>query len=458
MNIFDLLNARKTELYRASSEIRDKISQIIDDKSFVELNAYSFNVNEFYNENEQGLGVVTGYATINDNPIYIVAQNAKVLSGGLSKANADKICACLEKAYGTKTPVLYLLDSQGVQVGEGVSVLEGIASILEMSNDLKDVAPQFAVSVGDVLGSTALLFANADFSYVVGSTGVSYGSPAVISASTKKSVSKEELCGNKAVNGVRNFAVKDLSEVKEGITKILDILPNVSGYVVDTEDDLNRTSPKLNEKACPKCIIDAVYDKNSFVELGKGFVEEIITGIGRVGGVSTAVLAFDGGEEGVELDLNNVLKITNFLNFVADNDLPLLTFVNVKGIKQDVETANSQVMQEVMNMLYTLGRTTRISVVYGKTIGLGYTAFASRKFGNAYTYAFANAKISLFDGEVGTAVEFGTVSQDRIGELKEKYANMQDAFNSAKIGCVDNVIEPQFVRQFVISALQTIIK
>ena len=72
--------------------------------------------------------------------------------------------------------------------------------------------------------------------------------------------------------------------------------------------------------------------------------------------------------------------------------------------------------------------------------------------------ATLDAKISLFDGEVGAAVEFGTFDGEKLPALTEKYAEMQDVFNAAKLGCVDNIIEPQFVRQYVISALETIVR
>ncbi len=457
MNIIDTLNSRKVKLYTASNEIRKKLSMIIDDSSFVEINAFAFSKNQFNEEELEGLGVVTGYATINGYPVYVVAQNGAIQNGGLSKANLDKIANSLDKALTSETPVIYLLDSKGVQMGEGVSVLEGIANVLDKSNKLKGVAPQIAVAVGDVLGSTALLASNADYTYIVGNSCVSYASPNVISASSKKPLTKEELGGNKSKNGVMTFNVKGLDEVKEGIIKLFDTLPNVSGLIVDNDDDLNRYALSLNSKACAQSLIDAVYDKNTFIKMFEGFADDVIVGVGRVGGISTAVIAFDGGDDGVELDLENVLKIKNFANFVYDNSLPLITFVNTKGIKQDASVSSTPVMLEVMNMLSNLSELGRITVVYGKAIGLGYTAFASKKFGNDYTFAFAGAKISLLDGEEGMSATFGTVDEAKLSELKEKYLESQDGYNAAKIGCVDNIIEPQFVRQHVISALQILV-
>ena len=457
MNIIDTLNSRKEKLYNESADIRKKLSEIIDESSFVELNAFTFGKNEFYNEESTGLGVVTGYATVDGYPLYVVAQNGNVLNGGLSKANIDKIVNCLDKAITAELPVVYLLDTKGVQVGEGVAVLEGIATLLAKSNELKNYAPQIVVAVGDVLGSASLLAANADYTFVVGASCVAYASPSVISASVKNPVSKEEVGGNKAKNGIMTFKAKTLGEVKSGISKLFDTLPNLSGIISENDDDLNRAAPALNDKVCANCIIDAVYDKNTFIKMFEGYADEVVVGIGRVGGIATAAVVFDGGEEGVELTLDNVLKIKNFANFVYDNNMPLLTFVNTKGIKADYLTSSTPIMVEIMNMLSNLANLGRISVVYGKAIGLGYTAFASKEFGNEYTYAFAGSKISLLDGDAGIAATFGTVDGEKINELKAQYSDAQDSYNSAKIGCIDNIIEPQFVRAHIISALQILV-
>lgn len=458
MNIIDVLNARKAKLFEASNDIRKKISEIIDENSFVELKAYSFAKNEFYNEDVDGLGVVTGYARIDDNPVYVIAQNSKVLNGGLSKANCEKITECLVKAGDSNTPVIYLLDSQGVQVGEGVGVMEGIASVLSVASELKGVVPQFAVAIGDVFGSLSLLTALCDYTFVVGASATCYTSPAVISASTKDGISKEVLGGAKAENGLVSFAVKTLDEVKENIIKILSILPDYSSLVEDSSDDLNRASAILNTKKDVTTLTTALFDKGSYVELNKNFASEVKTGIARIGGISVASIIFDGGENGVELTLSNVIKIKNFAKYVNDNSLPLVNLINVKGIKQDAETCKSPVIIEMANMLGELAKNYIVSVVYGKAIGLGYTSFVSKEFGVKYSFAFCDSKISLLDGESGIAVEFGTIDSEKIDTLKEEYEGKQDAMNSARLGCVDNVIEPQFIRQYVISALQMVIR
>ena len=439
MDKIELLKSRRAALLDCGRDIREKIASLTDDKSFVELDAYSFSHNDFYGEDAQGEGVITGYATIDGVPVYVVAQNVKVLSGGVSRANCLKIKKCLDKAYETEYPVVYLFDSLGVQVGEGVNVLEGIADVIASSCDLKGLVPQFSVVLGKLYGSFAVLAAGADYNFMLEGSRAAYASPLVISAADGKNLSDEAVAGVKASakNSLTTFAVKDLAEVKATIADILSVLPEYSGSVVDTDDDFN--------------------DKK-MIELNKEFCPEVATGIGRVGGMSVAAVVFGGGEDGVELTNEVIDKISDFAAYANRNGLPLLTFVNTLGIKADLETSNSTILKKIYGLSEILNGAKRLSVVYGKAVGLGYTLFASKSLGVGYAYAFANAKIGLFNG-AATSVAFGEVREDKLSELEARYSEENaDPINAAKNGYIDNIIEPQFVRSYVISALQTIVR
>ena len=78
MDKLGLLQQRKKQLFDAGKKIREDINSLIDEDSFVELSCFSFSKNDFYGENAEGEGVVTGFATICGYPFYIVAQNAAV--------------------------------------------------------------------------------------------------------------------------------------------------------------------------------------------------------------------------------------------------------------------------------------------------------------------------------------------------------------------------------------------
>lgn len=458
MNKLDLLRSRRNEVLGVGAEIRKKINALVDPDSFAEFDSYSFSENEFYNGTVGGEGVVTGTATINDNLVFIVAQNSAVLSGGVTDANCKKIAKCQQKALRASAPVIYMLDTRGVAVGEGVNVLEGLAEVLAASNALKGECAQIAITVGDVLGSMALLAANCDFHFVLGKACSTYSSPLVISAASNKNLSAEEVGGAKsaAKTGNVTFAAEDLESVRNTVKQLLDTLPAYNGEV-ETMDDFNRATPSLNEKACAKCMIEAVFDKDYFVETNAAFAPEVKTGLARLGGMSVGAIVFDGGEKGVELDFNNVAKIKEFVYFCDENELPLVMLVNTLGIKADLNTALSPIMKEIANLSYALYNlsTPVINVVYGKAVGLGYTLFASKALGADYSFAFATAKISLFDEVKGAMIELAGVNEENHDAAEEKYADEnQDPFNAARKGYIDDIIEPQFVRPRLIEALQ----
>lgn len=451
MDKIQLLQERKAKIASAGKEIRADISAIVDEDSFVELSAFSFSKNEFYGEDVAGEGVVTGYATVDGYPFYIVAQNFKEMNGGVSKANCDKMVKCLETAEKNRVPVIYLINSLGVQVGEGITVLEGLGKLLMKSTQLKGVVPQYVVVNGEAYGSVAMLASIANFSFFVEKKSVlAVNSPFVLSAKAGKNLAKEEVGGVKALNktGIPSFEVKDLSDVRAKIMAIADLHANP---MVDAE--LNDSVPALNEQVSLANLM-SIFENP--MEVCATFEPEVKTILARIGGIAVASVVFDGGEKGVLLTESKVAKIRNFAEYALYNDMPFITFTDVNGICPCMEVNNSRVMREIAEYLETFENMTspKLSVVYKKAIGLGYTLFASKSVGFDYTCAFANAKIALFDSVQGAQIELADEKADKTA-LAEKYADENsDPINAAKDGYIDAIIEPQFVKQYLISSLQ----
>ena len=451
MDKIQLLQERKAKLAKAGEEVRAHIQAIADEESFVELSAFSFSKNDFYNEEVAGEGVVTGFMTVDGYPFYVVAQNLSVLDGGMSRANCDKIAKCLDTAEKNRTPVVYLLNTRGVQIGEGVTVLEGLGKVLMKATQLKGILPQYVIVDGEVYGSAAMLAAIADFTFFVEKKSVlAVNSPFVLSASAGKNIAKEEVGSAKALNktGIPSFETASLEEVRE---KLIQINALVQIPMVDAE--LNAAVPALNEAATAENLM-TIFE--NALEVGSLYEPDIKTILARIGGISVAAVVFDGGEDGVMLTAEKLAKINNFADVAYYYDLPFLTFGDVKGIAPCLNVNNSRIMKEAAAYLDTLEaiNTPKIAVVYKKAIGLGYSLFASKSVGFDYTCAFANAKIALFDGVQGTKIELANEKADEAA-LAAKYADENsDPIHAAKDGYIDAIIEPQFVKQYLIASLQ----
>lgn len=455
MDKIQLLQERKMQVEEAGKDVRAQIAALIDAESFVELAAFSFSKNEFYGETAEGEGVVTGFATVDGYPFYIIAQNYAVMKGGMSKANCEKIAKCLDAAEKNYTPVIYLLNTQGVQIGEGVCVLEGLGKLLMRSTQLKGVVAQYAIVNGDVFGSAAMLAAIADFTFFIENKSVlSVNSPFVLSAKANKNLSKDEVGNAKALakSGIPTFELADMEAVREKIVEINDLL---SIPTVDAE--LNQSAPVLNVEVSTSSLL-TIFEKA--IEINALNEPEVKTVLGRIGGIAVAALIFDGAENGVELTAEKMAKIKAFAELACCYGLPFITFTDVKGICPCMQANNSRVMKETaeyLSMLDTID-TAKIAVVYKKAIGLGYSLFASKSVGFDYTCAFANASIALFDGAQGAQIELGDEKIDRASLAARYSQENSDPIHAAKNGYVDAIIEPQFVKQYLIAALQMLAK
>ncbi len=451
MEKIQLLQERKAKLAKAGEEVRSHIQAIADVESFVELSAFSFSKNEFYNEEAVGEGVVTGFITVDGYPFYVVAQNFSVLDGGMSKANCDKIAKCLDAAEKNRTPVIYLLNTRGVQIGEGVTVLEGLGKLLLKATQLKGIVPQYVVVDGEVYGSAAMLAAVADFTFFVDKKSVlAVNSPFVLSATAGKNIAKEEVGSAKALDktGILSFEVACLEEVRAKLVQINELLQIP---VIDAE--LNAAVPALNASVSAESLM-TIFENP--LEVGALYEPDVKTVLARIGGISVAAVVFDGGDDGVMLTAAKIAKINNFADIACYYGLPFVTFADVKGIAPCMNVNNSRVMKEAAAYLETFDAidTAKIAVVYKTAIGLGYSLFASKSVGFDYTCAFANAKIALFDGVQGAKIELANEKADETA-LAKKYADENsDPIHAAKDGYIDAIIEPQFVKQYLIASLQ----
>ncbi len=460
MDKLRLLQARKQKILSVGKEIRKDIDSLIDKDSFVELSSFSFSKNDFYGEEAEGEGegVVTGFATVGDYPFYIVAQNSAVFSGGVSKANCEKIAKCLNQAEKTATPVIYFLSSLGVQVGEGVNVLEGLASLILKASQLKGTVPQYLVVDGEVYGQIAVLAGLCDFTFFIDKKSVlAANSPLVIAAQSGKNIGKSEVGGAAGLNraNIASFTVKNLDEVKDIILKINGLLT----VAVDESDELNTLIAGLDKNADAATLLK-VFDKGSAIEVGASYVPQVKCYLARIGGIASATVIFD-GENGVEFNALTVRKLKDFAEFACCYNLPYITFVNTLGITADLEAHNSLVLKEIGEYVSILDciDAAKISVIYGKAIGLGYTVFAAKNMGYDYSYAFANAKIALFDEAKGAEIEFSADKNIDKEKLAERYAEENsDPINAAKGGYIDNIIQPSFVKQYLVASLQMLIK
>ncbi len=442
MDRIQLLKTRREALKNAGKNIRSDIAALCDDESFVELAAFSYAKSDFFEEEAPGDGVITGFATIGGYPYYIIAQNFDVSFGGLSKTNCEKIVKALHAAEKSGTAVVYLLHSYGVRVGEGVHVLEGISELLLTASRLKGVVPQFAVVCGEAYGSVSALAALCDVVLFAEGAAMCPNSPFVLSARAGKNLKAEEVGGYRALSHAALPALH-VGNMREAASAILAVSDLLRQDVLEAE--LNDPAPALNTAVSASALAKLI---EGGVELGANSYPEIRTILGRLGGIAVAAAVFDGAK----LNEGNLTKLTAFLRFASCFDLPFVCFADCTGIEAAREVADSAIYARIADYLAALDAVdVKLAAVTGKAVGLGYSLFAAKSAGFDYTVALATAETALFDSPEGAQIEFhGDPAKIAAFYAEEK----ADPIHASKGGYLDDIVEPQFLKQYLIAALQ----
>lgn len=440
MDKIQTLKARRQALKEAGTAVRSQIAALVDADSFVELSAFSFSKDAFYGAGAEGEGIVAGFATVGGDPFYVIAQNFEEHAGGLTHAGCLKMEKTMRAAEKSGTPVIYLLHSHGVRIGEGIPVLEGISGVLTAAAALKGKVLQFALLDGEVYGSSALLASLADVVLFTEGSVLSLGSPFVRSAKAGKSLKPEEVGGFAAIR--TPLPALKVSGMKEAASRILAISDLLSLPVVEAE--LNDPLPALNGAQTSDLLASLL---EGSVELGANVCPEVKTVLCRVGGISAAAVLFDNALLGGAA----LSKLNGFHAFAEAFGLPILHFVDVKGVECSL-SQEAEIGIEAAKLLTFLAEseTPKLSVITGSAVGVGYSLLAAKSAGYDYTVALATAKIALFDDGAGEEIT-GTE-----GEYYE--ALHADPFNAAREGYLDDIVEPQYLKQYLVSALQMLLR
>src|ERR1700680_1850466 len=165
-----------------------------------------------------GAGVVTGLGKIEGRPAVIVANDATVKAGAWWPETITKILRAQEIAMRNRVPIVYLVDSAGVNLPfqDGIFPGQYGAARIFYYNSLmrrKLHVPQIAAVMGPCIAGGAYLPALSDVIIMV--RGVSFmglGGPNLVTGATRPTIRSETLGGAKlhtTASGVAHVMAKD---------------------------------------------------------------------------------------------------------------------------------------------------------------------------------------------------------------------------------------------------------
>src|SRR5215472_991483 len=213
---------KKIEKQHADGKLtaRERIATLIDPASmFLEIGVLV--AWDKYDGQAPAAGVVTGLARIEGRPSVIVANDATVKAGAWWPETIHKILRAQEIAMRNRLPIIYLVDSAGVNLPyqDGIFPGEYGAARIFYYNSLmrrKLRVPQIAAVMGPCIAGGAYLPALSDYIIMVdGTSFMGLGGPNLVKGATGQVVDSETIGGARmhtSVSGVAHYMAKDDAE------------------------------------------------------------------------------------------------------------------------------------------------------------------------------------------------------------------------------------------------------
>ncbi len=463
---------------------RERLDLLLDEGSFVELDRFvTHRSSDFGLERQKilGDGVVTGSGRVGGRLVYVFAQDFTVFGGSLSEAHAEKICKVMDLALQNGAPIVGLNDSGGARIQEGVASLGGYAEIFWRNTRASGVIPQISAVLGPCAGGAVYSPAITDFVFMVrGSSHMFVTGPNVVKTVTHEDVTFEQLGGadvHGTTSGVAHFVSDGEAECLAGVRLLLEYLPsnNLDAPPVrPTADPPDRRDDALlgivpDEPTRPYDIhevVRRVVDDGRFLEVHKGYAENIVVGFAHLGGHAVGVVANQPAVLAGVLDIAASLKAARFVRCCDAFNIPLVTFEDVPGFLPGTAQEHGGIIKHGAKLLYAYCEATvpKLTVITRKAYGGAYDVMSSRHIRGDFNVAWPSAEIAvmgpkgaveiLFKKEIEASRDPAAATARREAEYIEKFAH---PYVAAGRGFVDDVIDPRETRPRLISALETLL-
>lgn len=449
-----------------------RIDSLLDANSFVEIGGQVTSRNTDFNlsaQNTPSDGVITGYGLIDGRLVYVYSQDVSVLNGTIGEMHAKKIANIYTLAMKTGVPVIGLIDCAGIRLQEATDALNAFGQIYLNQTMASGVIPQITGIFGTCGGGLAMFPALTDFTFMESKKGKLFvNSPNALDGNQigKCDTSAAEY---QAEAGLVDFVGTE-DEIFAQMRALVTVLPSnneENDSHDDCTDDLNRVCPDLANCAGDTAIALAqISDDNVFIETKKDFAKSMVTGFIRLNGMTIGAVANRSEVYGADGELaetfdgtmtaDGAKKAAEFVSFCDAFSIPVLTLVNVKGFKADME--NEKEMAKATAKLiaaYADATVPKVSVMVGAAYGSAYVAMNSKAIGADMVYAWPTAEIGMMDAKMAAKIMFPASDAAEINEKAAEYATLQSSVvSAARRGYVDTIIEAEDTRKYVIGAFE----
>lgn len=474
-------NAITNQHSKGKLTARERVNQLFDSGTFVEIGLLlNKSNNPLEVENFKTEGVVTGYGQVNGRLVYIAAQDYTVIGGSLSELHADKIIKCQKAALKVGAPIIYIVDSSGVKVEEGINILSSVGEIINNCVFASGVIPQITMIMGPCEGIASVTASLSDFIFMIdGISKMFLIGPQALGANNEN-VTIDEIGSSKVhcdLTGIGHFNLKDEISAINKLKELLEFLPENSNEKPEElacdESNLNRVDASLNDLIKEdanqiynmKDVIISISDNSKFLEVQESYAKNILTGFIHLGGKSVGVVANQPENLGGAIDINASNKAARFIRTCDCFNIPILTLVDAPGFIRDKKEELNGISKHISKLQFAYAEATvpKVTVIVHKAYGGAYITMGTKHLKADYCFAWCDAEISIMEAQAATNILYGDKIKNASNpteELKKVIAEykskVMSPYIAASKGYIDDIIEPAETRKILIASFDAL--
>lgn len=492
------LDKIEKEHKRGKLTARERVARLFDEGEYFQevglLVAY-----DQYDGQAPAASVITGFGRICGREAVVIANDATVKAGAWWPESIKKMLRAQEIAMRCHVPIIYLVDSAGVNLPYQGGVFPGQygGSRIFFYNSIMRrylKVPQLSAVMGQCVAGGAYLPALSDVIIMVeGSSFMGLGGPNLVKGATGQKVDSETLGGarmHNAISGVAHYLVKNDEECIDRLRELVSELPAKLPPRVAIEPAQPSKRPETDiyeilpsDHRLPydmRMILDCILDDGHINEFQAEYAKEMITGHARIGGVPVGIITNQRGlirgpqgppKFGGIIYTDSAEKVAYFIETCNRHGTPILFIQDVSGFMVGVDAEQSGIIRAGAHFVEAMATATvpKLVLTVNHASGAGYYAMAGQGFDPDFIFTWPTGRMGVMEGDSAVMALF-SAQLDRLKEqgkepdaemraqmdsVRADYEHQLDAKFAAARGFVDAVIAPEQTRACLELALRT---
>jgi 3-methylcrotonyl-CoA carboxylase beta subunit len=454
-----------------------------------------------YDGQAPGAGVVTGVGTVVGREVVVVANDATVKAGSWWPETIKKIMRAQEIAMRQRIPIVYLVDSGGVNLPYQGGVFPGQygAGRIFYYNSLMRrylKVPQISAVMGSCVAGGAYLPALSDVILMVdGTSFMGLGGPNLVKGATGQVVDRETLGGARMHTGtsaVAHYIAKDDKECVAMLREAVARLPRpdaarlvpqrVSRPPRRPADDLYELLPGDHRMSYEmREVLACFVDGGQLDEFQKDIAGEMICAHAAIEGRVVAIIANERklikGKPGEPPRLGGIIytesaeKVAYFIETANRERIPILFVQDVAGFMVGLEAESSGIIRAGAQFVEAMATATvpKLVLTINHASGAGYYAMAGQGFDPDFIFSLPTGRMGVMEGESAVQAVHGPELEKAqkaggpspklkaaVEAMRQDYEHWLDAKFAGARGFVDALVTVEELRSQLDFALRVV--